>query len=1059
MGSHKIGKLNFSFSREGLSYRWGDGEEKHIRFGKGGDDFDDIEEDYGSEGEPYDGYSDRDDGYGEDDYGDPYASDQGYGDDAYSDQDYGEDAQESDDYGYDYEDSDYSDDGYGADYGDDGYYDEGDYPEGDDYAEDLEDGVEYEEPSTLLRYVEENDWVTYALLVLLPPLGIYLLWRRQKFDMMLRAGISAVSALWFIGIIVLLILLLPKGGPTDVGVNASPSIIPYSPSPTPTVSATVAPSVSPTTLPADPDSTNSIVDNSIVGATSTPLPSDTQSGDGTTSDYVYSQATGIYYHSSDTCANLTQGVAVSRISVDAATARGQVQCPICYDEKTFWMTDNGTWYHANSTCSRMQNARSVTRAEAENAGKIACPVCVTGESTTLPDSSSSSSASTILNAITKLAKQISTDQSGINVWCTSGGTYFHTKSNCTGMSGANQVTLLRAMQMGKAPCPTCASAAGTGVWCTTNVAHFHANSSCSGMKNAVQVPLYLALVYGKTACPTCLSQYSSSSSGSSGTSGTGTTTDQANSGEVYVWATANGQYYHAQEHCSGMTGASRVTLKAALEAGRPACPTCASAANTTVYATSGGQYYHSYATCSGMSGASSGTLAQALALGYKRCPECWMSSGESSGGSSGSSSSGSSSGSSVSGVSVYCTQNGTYYHTLATCSGMSGASKVSLEAAIQAGKVACPTCASLANRTVYAVKNGKYYHYTTNCSVENLSDAISGSLAYALANGFAPCPTCTKSSSSGSGSTSAGESSGEFTPGTSGAKVYATASGPYYHTSKSCAGSGAAYVTLETALNYGKTACPKCASVGGVTVYATKNSKYFHLTKQHAGSGAVSGQLGTALGYGLTICPECYAVATGNTTGTTVPDTDVPTSSNTFKSGTSGYKVYASVDAADFHLSRECPACPSNVAYVTLETALNYGKSACVRCASLAYTPVYGSTSNPYYHLSKSCSYCPSNATRIYLGYAVALGLKSCPVCVDGAGTGDVGTGDDGTGGGTDVGIITPNTIVYIDLQGDSNAFVFHSSSKCSRGGMSSGSGVTLEFALEQGFTACPYCF
>ena len=29
----------------------------------------------------------------------------------------------------------------------------------------------------VLQYVDENDWVTYLLLFLLPPLGIYLLWR------------------------------------------------------------------------------------------------------------------------------------------------------------------------------------------------------------------------------------------------------------------------------------------------------------------------------------------------------------------------------------------------------------------------------------------------------------------------------------------------------------------------------------------------------------------------------------------------------------------------------------------------------------------------------------------------------------------------------------------------------------------------------------------------------------------------------------------------------------------------------------------------------------------
>ena len=40
--------------------------------------------------------------------------------------------------------------------------------------------------------------MTYVLLFLLPPLGIYLLWRRNRFEQPIRYAISAASAIWFI---------------------------------------------------------------------------------------------------------------------------------------------------------------------------------------------------------------------------------------------------------------------------------------------------------------------------------------------------------------------------------------------------------------------------------------------------------------------------------------------------------------------------------------------------------------------------------------------------------------------------------------------------------------------------------------------------------------------------------------------------------------------------------------------------------------------------------------------------------------------------------------------
>ena len=143
-----------------------------------------------------------------------------------------------------------------------------------------------------------------------------------------------------------------------------------------------------------------------------------------------------------------------------------------------------------------------------------------------------------------------------------------------------------------------------------------------------------------------------------------------------------------------MQNAERVPLRAMLDIGRPACPDCCSTANNVVYATSGGTYYHSYATCSGMTHATPGTLAQALAAGFERCPRCWTSSG--SGTTQGGTTGGGSTGESVSGVTVYCTDNGTWYHNDQYCQGMTSAYPVSLEQAVARGK----TCLLYTSRCV-----------------------------------------------------------------------------------------------------------------------------------------------------------------------------------------------------------------------------------------------------------------------------------------------------------------------------------------------------------------------
>ncbi len=1122
MATHKLGFLKFNTSEDGIAFRIGDGKIHQLGFLKkrkpaaaGAYDADAYLDDAGYDDLAYEagdaaasgGYSGRfaqavggsnygsgygdeadddyaDDGYADDDYADDAYADDSYADDGYADDDYADDGYADDGYA----DDDYADDGYAdGDYADDGYSDsrydggEGDYygDGGDDYADDGyddrysdQDAGDYDEgqgfgsENPVLRYIDENDWVTYALLVLLPPLGIYLLWRRRRFDAPVRWGVSIASGIWFIILLILLISLILSGA-GDTTANQPITMN----TPTPTIGAASTPETSDSLL--QDALSGGIANGATEGITAaetpdaispaaSPTPLAGYDANTVTAGTVLVTATGQYYHNNSNCENLEQGVATSNLTEDVALQRGKFPCPICFPgQEIYYSTANGTYYHSDKTCSRMSNPVAITKAAAEAKGQTPCPVCILKTAQSLER-----------NGL-RYATSSTKDQSGLNVWATKGGRYFHTDQNCSGMQNAQSVGLLQAMLAGKTACPTCASSAGRQVWFTEGGKMFHNKSDCSRMRGALQGTLAEALILNKTRCPTCWGNSNISFNGNGvGRTSSGDDSTLVSGGTVYVYATPNGSYYHTNSTCSGMKNAQRVTLAAMLKAGRQACPTCAAGADTTVYATENGKYYHSYATCSGMQNAVAGTQAQAMAVGKQRCPNCWQSTASGDGSST---------------VYVYATRNGTYYHTNESCSGMKDATRLELAQAVRAGKKACPTCAPAANRKVYSTENGQYYHIKSDCS--GMKNAQERTLQEALTMGQSSCPVClgnvsidgsvngvsdvqshrlstSSSSSSGSGSKVTGSgklSSGskssvsgvssnktssnssrlknvqtgkiqpstKYKAGASGIKVYATASGKYYHGYKQHAGSGAKLVSIETALNYGKTACPTCLKVAKTTVYAVRGGRYYHRSKSCAGSGAVSGKLSTALASGLDACPVC------------VTHTKKVTSSNLYKSGASGIKVYATASGKYYHTSKSCAG--AGASHVTLEKALNYGKTACPNCAKAANKTVYATASGKYYHASKQ--HAGSGASAGKWAVAMALGKKACPVCIGGSEAYEESDVKYPASG---------DTRVYIDT--GSTRFYYHKSSHCGDGGLSGGTAVTLDFALSWGFKACPYC-
>lgn len=972
MAAHKIGKFVFKFDKEGFHYIWGDNPAKHISFGRKND-------------APQD-----DDRYQGDDSDYAYGEGQGYYDGPAGD---GYD----DGYYYDDDQQPYAD-------GDDGYY---------------ADGQDGEPPAgPVMEFLENNLWALIALLVVLPPLGIYLLWRFQRFDFMPRVIASAVSAIWFIVVLILIFNAIFSGS-DDSSTPPSMTLTSFAPTSAPTTSA---PLPTPSATPASTDE-----DGAPVAPSATPIgggvTSGTAAGDAAAdSSNVYSPQTGLYYHKSANCTKIDSNVSVTLVTVEAAKNRNQSACPLCCGGTVYYATTGGSRYHTNSNCDGMTGAVEYSKEAAEREGKVACYICAGG---TQPSGASDDNQSTAQ----RYAASITNDRSGIKVWMTSGGSAYHASATCRGMSGASEVTLLRALQSGKPACTECLAYLNSYVYCTSGGTYYHSAATTCGMKNGTRVTLSAALVLGKKRCADCIDEQLYSNPSSTQQPG-----DSSGSGnELMVYATANGSYYHTDPTCGGMNNPPQVTLSAALKAGRPACPVCCPSAEKTVYASSESRYYHSYAGCGGMTNATSGTLAQALTYNLTACRDCWSSTGEAvqntEDGNTG-----------YSGIYVYATETGGSYHASKSCSEMTGTEvRVLLEQAIDDGKSPCSTCADYADDRVYAAEGNRYFHKTNSCS--GILNPVRGTVVEALLYGLKACPICFTEEDM----PNQGQTTSTFISGKSGIDVYGTYSGRYYHMNMLCTGiSGTPIkVSLETALNNSKSACPVCASSADRTVYGAPDGRYYHYSSGCAGDSATSGNLDTALALGLKACPNCV---TGST--------DVP---DEFVEGTSGINVYAMATGRYYHTRSSCGDMIEGQR-ITLEKALNLGFEACPTCAEVAGRKVYAQSGGTIYHLDSSCA--GDGYISGTLDVALAYGFTACPVCVKGEDSGDDVITEDITGNiGAGDSSAPASTRVYIDLTGGSSAFLYHAGEDCSDSSMSDGTAVTLEYALNHGYTDCGYCF
>ncbi len=781
----QFGDLKLHFSKRGIAFKWKDGDIKRLSFG-------------GSGGEPDAGDHYDQDGYEENDRmaGASYAQNS---------------------------------------YGQDGYYQGEDHYGNQDY--DAEQSGSYEDSQAgyddRFDFLYHNDALMYAALVLFPPLGIWILWKRQKFDPTIRAAITGAAAIWFILMLVWLFSRLFSGGgadPTTVNTNAGVQS---------GVQSGVVDTVSDgtkfnagdlditsestdltATTPSDPNGSAPISGTTNAGTSSGGDASKTASDD----PDVYATATGSYYHKVSDCSVIPAGTSPSTLKLSVAKSKNLQPCPTCWsgdgsgggtsaaDSATkVWATQAGKSYHTIQNCSGMKGASQITLAQAKKDGKTACPVCT------------------------------------ISYFYNQNGQYYHNKANCSGMTGARKVTLAQAKATGKKPCPVCITKKKTTIKATTPKkttkaattyygtkagAYYHTKATCSGMKGATKITLAAAQKEKKKPCPVCVAK-------------------TATAGGATYYSTTGGKYYHVKSNCGGMKGATKVTLATAKKRGQTACPTCIKQAKSAkgsdtkaiYYATKAGKYYHTKATCSGMTGAKKITLATALKNGKKPCPVCFKKPAPKKT---------NAPSAKKTNTYVYATQNGKYYHSKSNCGGMTGAKRVTLSGAKKAGKKACPAC--MKRTYYYSSASNRYYHKAASCP--GIRNATRITLASAKAKGKVACPVCVLKKAK----------SGDLKIGT-----YIVKGGKYYHKSKTCNGMrGAKKVSLAYAKGSGRTACPRCVlkkpstkanADKKVACYLLKKGTYYHSTKYCSmllgKKGIMKTSVYSAKTHKFKSCPNC----------------------------------------------------------------------------------------------------------------------------------------------------------------------------------------------------------
>ncbi len=814
-------------------------------------------------------------------------------------------------------------------------YDEAEYEEaaGEYYVPEDEDGDYDVQPAESFL---DKPWVMWAALVLLPPLGVWLLWRNNRFEIILRSIISAVSLIWFI---IMLIWLFTSMNSSPDDTNTPPLVTP-SPSPTAEAAGTPEPTDAPTAIP-------SATETPTIEPSATP-----QTGGDTTGTvgvnpsataeqiWVWSKEGGENYHLDQTCRGME---GANRVLLQVALNRRQTACPDCFptEETTkptatpipagsYFSRPDGTWYHTDPNCKGMTSAQVVTQAEAIERGQTACPTCIGSVYMTDGGANYHSNSScrgmqnayltTVENAIaagktacetcmtgtatgttgtTVTGNNGTTTTEGVYWYNPNGGKYYHTTATCGGMKNAIQGSANAAENNGLTACPTClgGKTASANFWYTTNGTWYHTKSNCQGMTGAVRVSEATAIARGKTACPECAG--GTATGGNIVNVNTGNTTTNNNNTTVTgtagkYYSTVDGENFHSSPTCRGMAGATEVDAKTIAERGQTPCPRCIGTSGI-YYSTKDGTWYHSKANCQGMTGADIVTLAMINARKQTACPECI-------GGATGT-------------AYYWATADGSHFHSKSNCSGMANAAKITDKEAEARGQTACPTCVG----SVWGTEDGQWYHKNRTC--KGMDGAVRMTIQAAEKSGKTACPTCIKNATPTPVPTATPKPGEDDNDGA--LYYYATDDGTYYHRVDNCTGMrGAEKVSEKTATGRGQKPCPTCIG----SVYATEDGDHYHSDPKCSGMrGATLVTVDTAELRGQSACPVCLDGDNGanegtgtETGGTTTVDPDTT-------------MVYCTLTGAKYHSDKTCGGM-RYAADVPLSWALEHNYRRCTDC-------------------------------------------------------------------------------------------------------------------------------
>ena len=167
-----------------------------------------------------------------------------------------------------------------------------------------------------------------------------------------------------------------------------------------------------------------------------------------------------------------------------------------------WVCEDDSYYHARKSCGGMRGAQREELSRARAEGRTACPACITAPATQQPEESSSyeSEPPEASEAPAIRIEEQNAPYTPVPDGAEAPGDWTATEtlapSAAVGAAAIDDAaSIAGAMDM---------SESGLGVWMTPNGLYYHLDPECSGMKNAELIALEIAEAEGRPACPVCV---------------------------------------------------------------------------------------------------------------------------------------------------------------------------------------------------------------------------------------------------------------------------------------------------------------------------------------------------------------------------------------------------------------------------------------------------------------------------------------------------------------------------------------------------------------------------